>query len=143
MNENCLNFFGMCVCSYGYKYVGSVELVVSIFILARVLNYLDWRCIFIYNLYVIIILYLKSQDQSLKIYLKSISIAKFSKLSQKQKNVWNFNILSFHDKNLFGNFLWILEFLLKIKFFVRYFAENSNMWLCSEFCFQNIPTLSH
>ena len=59
IHENCLNFFWD-VCSYGYEYVGSVEIVV--YILARVLNYLDWRCIFIYNLYVIIILYLKSQD---------------------------------------------------------------------------------
>ena len=39
IHDNCLNFFGMC--SYGFKYVGSVEIVVYIFILARVLNYLD------------------------------------------------------------------------------------------------------
>ena len=41
IHDNCLNFFGMCICSYGFKYVGSVEIVVYIFILARVLNYLD------------------------------------------------------------------------------------------------------
>ena len=30
IHDNCLNFFGMCVCSYGFKYVGSVEIVVYI-----------------------------------------------------------------------------------------------------------------